>query len=519
MKRRICSTLAVSLVSTVISQSRAAEAMPNEHQVYGEEILDTLNSKFYDSKTKLYYEQIDSTTGAAGADSFLWPATHMLRALMWAAMVDPAKYKARLESYLAALPQYYQSGARCYRNPGCYGSSTGGGTPFFDDNALLDSALTDIYQKVYPSTDVLDMAITAFEYVMNARDVDWTVPQLTSQLGQGLLFSMATTPTGLSAQRLVEITGDQSYAFSATTWYDIFTDFNVKMMDQNSLLLNQGSFCWEDAGTWSITNLDAGTWSLEKQNDPSSNVRGFRAYQTSYVVELAVKLYADTHDVEYLQEAQAIASSVLHTWYKPGAGFSEISFWGGNDSVDMLMDLHGVDPDPKWFDAARDIVDFIIKNGRDTAGYYPNGAGSDGTWNIVRTGKAPPSSVAMMPQAAAANAILRVAWCEQDPVCASADGGAPSDAGGASDASVTADGATDGGSAPDAGSSSDATIGNAEEGGAEGATSGTSPAGSSSCACSAAGGKRATTSGVFALLAGLATGVGRRRRAGKPQRA
>jgi uncharacterized protein YyaL (SSP411 family) len=192
------------------------------------------------------------------------------------------------------------------------------------------------------------------------------------------------------------------------------------MMDQTKLLLNQGSFYWQDAGAWSITNLDAGTWSLEKQGDPNSNVRGFRAYQTSYVIELAAKLYTDTNDATYLHEAQAIASSVLSTWYRPGAGFSEISFWGGNDSVDALMDVHNVDSDPKWLSAAQDIVNFIINNGRDTSGYYPNGASNVGAWNLVRTGTAAPSTVDMMSQAAAANAILRVAWCEQNAACSGA---------------------------------------------------------------------------------------------------
>jgi hypothetical protein len=342
---------------------------------------------------------------------------------MWGAMVDPAKYQARLESYTAAIPRYYQSGgSACNGAAGCYGSSTGGGQPYFDDNALLDSALTDIYQKVYPNANVLNMATTAFNYVINARDEQWTVPQVTSQLGQGLIFSMATTPTGLSGERLLEITGDSNYGYIASTYYNIFTDLNVAMMDSSTLLLNQGSFFWTNApnadGIWSITNLNGGTWSLEKQGDPNSNVRGFRAYQTSYVIELAVKLYTDTKNAAYLQKAQAIAGNVLTHWYTAGAGFSEISFWGGNDSVDALMDLHDVDPDPKWLDAAQDIVNFIIDNSRDTSGYYPNGASNVGAWNLVRTGTAAPSTVDMMSQAAAANAILRVAWCEQNAACA-----------------------------------------------------------------------------------------------------
>jgi len=393
--------------------------------------------------------------GGGGADSFLWPATHLLRALMWGAMVDPTKYNGRLESYVAALSQYYQRGAGCYHNAdgGCYGSSTGGGTPFFDDNALLDSALTDIYQRVYPNADMLNMAVTAFEYDMSARDEQWTVPQVTSQLGQGLLFSMATTPTGLSAERLLEITGDSNYAFIATTWYDIFTDINVKIMDQNKLLLNQGSFCWADAGPGRLRISTPGPGRSKNRATPRRTSPGFRAYQTSYVIELAVKLYTDTHNSAYLQEAQAIASSVLKTWYKPDAG-SVRSPSGGNDSVDALMDLHGVDPDPKWFDAARDIVDFIINNGRDTSGYYRWRRTEPERGTPFEPERRHPRGQHDVPSGRGGfnpeNRLVRAGR-----VCsgaASPDAGSTSDAGyAASDAAAT-DGSTDSGSTGDAGS-------------------------------------------------------------------
>jgi hypothetical protein len=74
--------------------------------------------------------------------------------------------------------------------------------------------------------------------------------------------------------------------------------------------------------------------------------------------------------------------------------------------------MYEIDPDPKWYDTAKDIVDFLIDHERDNKGFYPSGTGDEGRWNQERTGTAPPARVSMMSQAAAADAILRFAYLE-----------------------------------------------------------------------------------------------------------
>jgi uncharacterized protein YyaL (SSP411 family) len=104
-----------------------------------------------------------------------------------------------------------------------------------------------------------------------------------------------------------------------------------------------------------------------------------------------------------------MADACLAKWYIPGQGVSEISFWGGSDLVEMLVDFYEVDRNPKWLNAAKNIVDYLIDYGRDQLGYY---AGSyndvDGTWNLDRRYLFP-ATIQMMGQACAAAAILRVA--------------------------------------------------------------------------------------------------------------
>jgi uncharacterized protein YyaL (SSP411 family) len=94
----------------------------------------------------------------------------------------------------------------------------------------------------------------------------------------------------------------------------------------------------------------------------------------------------------------------------------EISFWGGSDMVEMLVDFYEVDRNAKWLDAARNIVDYLIDYGRDQLGYYPGSyTDTDGTWDLDRRYLFP-ARVQMMGQACAAAAILRVAQVTNTPL-------------------------------------------------------------------------------------------------------
>ncbi|MCL2651310.1 MAG: T9SS type A sorting domain-containing protein, partial [Candidatus Azobacteroides sp.] len=117
-----------------------------------------------------------------------------------------------------------------------------------------------------------------------------------------------------------------------------------------------------------------------------------------------------THDVRYLNEAKAMTDIVLAKDYKKGAGFNEVSYWGGNAVIDLLCELYEQDPDPKWYNAAKDIVDFLIDKSRDKRGFYP--AGDKGTWNRVGTNVYPLKTINTISQACAAHAILRFAYLD-----------------------------------------------------------------------------------------------------------
>jgi hypothetical protein len=364
---------------------------PNKYQVAGEAILDKLNNKFYNTSKQLYVERVDGNENIIverGGASYVWPASHMLRALRYGALANPAKYTARLSSYAHALDQYRQNGK--------YASDiVPGADPLYDDNAIVGLALIDAYQQVLPAdTGLYNRSLTGLNYCLNARDANWGVPQKAAELGWGKFYSQATILPALHCALLAKNSANASYLAIAQQYYTYINDPARLLRNASTNLLNQFSFY--NNGSWSLTGH-------------GENGAGYRAYQTTPNIQLALQLYQRTGNSTYLTDATLMADACLAKWYVPNQGVSEISFWGGSDMVEMLVDFYEVDSNPKWLNAAKNIVDYLIDYGRDQLGYY---AGSyndvDGTWNLDRRYLFP-AQIQMMGQACAAAAILRVA--------------------------------------------------------------------------------------------------------------
>jgi hypothetical protein len=363
----------------------------NKYQVAGEAILDKLNTKFYNASKQLYVEQLDGNENVIverGGASYVWPASHMLRALRYGALANPTKYTARLKSYAYALDQYQQNGK--------YASDiVPGADPLYDDNAIVGLALLDAYQQVLPTeTGLYDRSLIGLTYCLKARDNNWGVPQKEAELGWGKFYSQATILPALQCALIAKDSPDPNYLAIAKRYYELINNVSYKLRDGSTNLLNQFSF------------YNNGAWSLTGHGESGA---GYRAYQTTPNIQLALRLYQRTGDSHYLDDATLMANACLKQWYVPGKGVSEIAFWGGSDIVEMLVDFYEVDRNPQWLNAARNIVDYLIDYGRDQLGYYPGSyTDADGTWNLDRRYLFP-ASVQMMGQACAAAAILRVA--------------------------------------------------------------------------------------------------------------
>lgn len=372
----------------------AAELYDNKYQYYGEELLDQIHQDFYNKSNGLYAEQIGTSGQFLQATSYLWPASHMLRALKNAWILNPGKYENLFNSYLDAMEQYRVT------NHGSTGYAVlpnNFGERFYDDNGLLVIQFSNIYDR-NKDQSILERLKVAYAFNNDVHDNHWGLPQNEIQLGYGMFYSMAVNQTSYGAAKLYQITKERQYLDDALVYYNNQNNTGFKIKDAATNLFNQASYFKN--GVWSLSGTVNGT---------VHNGGGYRAYQTSVVVQNALLLYQITGETKYLDDALKMANACVNHWYRKGAGLTENSFWGGNDLIDMFLDLYNETSDAKWLDISKDIMNFLSANNRDLRGYYASDYDdSKGDWNLRRT-NLNPSQVLLMGQAAAASSFLNVA--------------------------------------------------------------------------------------------------------------
>lgn len=373
----------------------------NKYQFYGEKLLDKIRSDFFNGTVGLYAENIDKNGTQLQAISYIWPASHMLRALKNGYRINNEKYFNPLRSYSIALDRYISDASGKIG----YAAYPGEKGRFYDDNGLFIIQFAEIYDLIEDNR-LLQRAVWAYDFNNNDKDEHWGLPQHENELGQGMFYSMAVNQTGLGAALLYQLTGEEQYLTEAITYYDIQNDPTILLKDPVHELFHQYTFFQN--GKWSYTGT---------LNGQQRNGSGFRAYQTTHVAQLALQLYLITGEDHYLEEAENMVNTCIDFWHTPNQGLREISFWGGNDLIDALIDVYKVTADEYYLDVAKDIIDFLIEYGRDELGYYPSDYDDTyGRWNLDRRGETP-ETILMMGQAAAASAILRVAVAvENGPV-------------------------------------------------------------------------------------------------------
>jgi len=380
------------------------EMYTNEYQYNGEKLLDRIRMDFYHSVSGQYAETVDKAGNQSGIPCYLWPASHMLRALKNGYRVNPAKYRNVLRNYALGLDGYRtDTGGK----PG-YSAYPGDPVRFYDDNGLLIIQFAEV-AELLDNDAILDRAIIAYDFNNSDRDTYYGLPQLESEKGQGMFYSMAVNQTGLGAALLSTMTGDTGYLQDARNYYLQLNNPDVLIKDPDFGLFHQYTFFQE--GTWSFTGT---------VNGITRNGMGFRAYQTTHVIQIALELYRITREGSYLLQAREMMDNCIAYFYRQSDGLHENAFWGGDDMIDALVDFYNVTADGYYLDIAKRIIGRLVAYGKDPAGYYPSDYNDAyGAWNLDRR-TANPSSFMLMGQAAAASGILRVAHADlsgpQDPV-------------------------------------------------------------------------------------------------------
>ena len=382
---------------------------PTDYPSAGEAILDKILGKFRNAgQGGLYAEKIDAAGNIVTDNngvSFVWPASHLLRALRWGFKENPDKYRTAFHDFVFSVYRYKSSGSGGAGRQG-YAVLPGSVDRFYDDNAVMNVEMALAYAELREAPVLAD-ARMAYDFCSLDHDADWGIPQKPEELGQGKFYSMAVSPVGHGAAILHRLSGDAILLTDAVQFYRHVNDSTNLLKDTVTGLFNQ--FTFKVNGTWSYTKSVGGIL---------LNGQGQRAYQTTYVLRQALELYAATHEAHYRTDAEAMMKACLKAFYAPGKGLREDAFWGGDDMVDALEDLYEATGDLAWHAYAKDIVGFLVTYGKDSQGWYPSDEDdAKGDWNLDRR-QVLPGTIFIMGQSAAAAAILRVAFHEAHPTVA-----------------------------------------------------------------------------------------------------
>ena len=310
----------------------------------------------------------------------------MIRALSWGAQVDPDRFKPLL-AMAVDQTDWYQGGC------GTGFGTTQNSTCFYDDNSLLGGILMDAYLHVSLTADVYKHSCDALNYVFDAaaQDPHGGVPQVPAKLGQGLYYMNVVVQSSLADV-------DHGTRFNNSDEVAIGRKYFNQVNDPALGVITKGGLF---IGGTQFVN---GEWQPEKV--------GPLAGASGNVTELALALYRQSGDPEMLQYAENLMDLVVAKWVAPNGAVSQDAVNGGYAIVNTLCQLYEQDHQQKYYNDAKSIVDFLLNNTRDQAGYFPNGTAASGYWDNMRTGMAPDDTTTLLTQAAAAAAILEFAYTD-----------------------------------------------------------------------------------------------------------
>ena len=388
---------ALGVTTTGYAQALPSASSPaassNPYAVAGEQFLLKLQQAFLQPKPPptfnlpVYAETINPNNGTQSTHAaFLFTQDQVIRAFYWGTQVDPGTFKQLLATSVDQTKRY-QGGC----GPGF--GTTPNATCFFDDNSQLGGTLTDIYLDVLPTTAVYGDASDALTYVLNAasQDPHGGVPQVPANLGQGDFYMNPVLQIGHAAVELATRYNDSDLVTIGQKYFNEVNDPALGLINSGGLFIG---------GTQFIN----GAWQPNKV--------GPLAGESGNVTKLALNLYEYSGDPAMLQYAENLMNLMVARWIAPNGGVSQEAVNGGYAIVDTLCELYQQDHNQAYYNDAKSIVDFLLNNSRDTAGYFPNGTTAAGDWNVVRTGQPPDASTTLLTQAATAAAILEFAYID-----------------------------------------------------------------------------------------------------------
>jgi rhamnogalacturonyl hydrolase YesR len=345
-----------------------------EFRRWGEQTLASIDQQFRTADGELYVEQIDlAHPGAADAKrtSYLWPAGVQLSALVTAAQVDPQRYAPAMNRYADAIVKRYRSDANDVVGLSVL-PELASPDRYYDDNAWIVLGLADAYELTHDARQ-LDHARELMRFVLSGEDqtlaggIWWRENRKTSK------NTCSNAPAIVGCLRLHQLTHGRSDLDAAQRLY-AWTNAHL-----------------QDPG-------DGLYWDNVRLNGRVNRTKW--TYNTALMLRANVLLLSATGEQRYRDEARRLAAAAIARWVDPNNGAIRDEAAFAHLLVDALLELHAIDLDPRWREAATGAIRFLHEHARDATGWYGR------RWDAPRDAKNPPR---LIDQASAARAYFRAA--------------------------------------------------------------------------------------------------------------
>ena len=386
---------ALSVTPAAYSQG-VSNAASNPYAIAGEQFLLQVQQAFLQTSLPkngfnlpLYAGDIDPLNGTQlPGNAQLFAQENMIRALYWGAQVDPGEFMPLLSTSVDQLAwnEYRSAYGECF-------GTTANATCFFDDNAQLAGTLMDVYLHVLPTAEVYTDSSEALNYVLSNTDAQGGIPQTPAKLGQGSFYMNPVVESGQTEVKYGTVFNNSAAIAIGLNYFNEVNDPALGLINSAGLFIGGTQFV---NGAW-VPNKVAPL-----------------AGESANVSLLALALYRNTGNPQYLTYAENLVNLMAEKWVVPTNGaVNQNAVNGGYALVNVLCQLYEVDHNVTYFNEAKSIIDYILNNNRDTAGYFSNGTGTPASaWNTVRTGQPPDADTTLLTQSAAAAAILEFAYVD-----------------------------------------------------------------------------------------------------------
>lgn len=308
---------------------------------WGSESLSLIRERFWSPKQDLYTEHAllpDGRHWRGSHPSFMWGVGVQLSALNAAARVEPEKYLSEAIEYADAIEVYWRN------DEGIEGFDVQPGPKdsdrYYDDNAWLVLALAELFE-VSSEQRYLDRAIATFEFVMSGKD---------DLLGGGLYWrelektsknTCTNAPAIVSALRLFQLTGEQTYLDTAK---DLYAWTCANLQDKDGLF-------------WDNVSMDG-----------KVDERKF-SYNSALMIRANVLFYQIDGDQKYLSEATRIAKAAEDRWIRENGAVDDSGRFA-HLLLESFLALAELDSSQHWDKVVSRSVVYLHEHLRDQNGFY-----------------------------------------------------------------------------------------------------------------------------------------------------